>query len=167
MGELEPFFMLLAVALGSGLLGVTPARVAENVLLWSFFADVERTRSEAEFPPGPFVMLPVYDQFCRQCRLVPAGRGHEGPPDTEPVRAGEPRARCCGALAGSRGGRGAQPAARQRRGISRWSSSSWRGSTTASSPMEPWGDVGDELIRVVRRFVVELVSVSVYAMYYR
>src|SRR5438128_1744822 len=52
----------VAVRLGSGQLAVDPARVAGHVMLCPLFGGVRRTASEAEFPPGPFVSLPVCDQ---------------------------------------------------------------------------------------------------------
>ena len=53
----------VTVRYGSGQLALDPViQIAGCVLLWPFFTAEERTASEAEFPPGPFLTLPWYGQ---------------------------------------------------------------------------------------------------------
>ncbi|OEL35033.1 putative carboxylesterase 15 [Dichanthelium oligosanthes] len=67
----------VAVRLGSGELpGLDPARVAGHVMLCPLFGGVERTASEAELPPGPFLTLPGYDRLWRLALPPGATRDH-------------------------------------------------------------------------------------------
>jgi acetyl esterase/lipase len=67
----------VAVRLGTGELpSLDPARVAGHVMLCPLFGGVERTASEAEFPPGPFLTLPFYDQIWRLALPRGATRDH-------------------------------------------------------------------------------------------
>ncbi|XP_062212642.1 carboxylesterase 15-like [Phragmites australis] len=66
----------VAVRLGSGQLPLDPARVAGHVMLCPMFGGVQRTASEAEFPPGPFLTLPGYDQTWRLALPQGATRDH-------------------------------------------------------------------------------------------
>lgn len=64
--------------LGSAASGeeLDPVRVAGHVMLCPFFGGAERTASEAEFPPGPFLTLPWYDQAWRLALPPGATRDH-------------------------------------------------------------------------------------------
>ncbi|KAL6636785.1 hypothetical protein ACP70R_024357 [Stipagrostis hirtigluma subsp. patula] len=66
----------VAVRLGSDELPLAPARVAGHVMLCPFFGGAERTASEAEFPPGPYLTLPGYDQAWRLALPPGATRDH-------------------------------------------------------------------------------------------
>lgn len=67
-----------AVRLASGWLGpLDPVRVAGCAILCPLFGGVERTASEAEFPPGPFLSLPVVDQAWRL--VLPPGSTRDHP----------------------------------------------------------------------------------------
>ncbi|XP_025794878.1 probable carboxylesterase 15 [Panicum hallii] len=148
----------VAVALGSGLLGVTPARVAGYVLLWPLFAGVERTRSEAESPPGPFVTLPVYDQFCRLSLPVGATRDHPalnpfGPDSPALDAVALPPALVVVAEHDLLRDRAACYAARLEAMGKPVELVEFQGQHHGFFPVDPGGDAGDELIRVMRRFV--------------
>ena len=148
----------VAVALGSGLLGVTPARVAGYVLLWPFFAGVERTRSEAESPPGPFVSLPVYDQFCRLSLPAGATRDHTalnpfGPESPALDAVALPPVLVVVGEHDLLRDRAAGYVARLEAMGKPVELVEFQGQHHGFFPVEPWGDAGDELIRVVRRFV--------------
>ncbi|RLN41505.1 putative carboxylesterase 15 [Panicum miliaceum] len=148
----------VAVALGSGLLGVAPARVAGCVLLWPFFTGVERTRSEAESPPGPFVTLPVYDQFCRLSLPPGATRDHPalnpfGPDSPALDSVALPPALVVVAEHDLLRDRAAGYAARLVAMGKPVELVEFQGQHHGFFPVDPWGDAGDELVRVVRRFV--------------
>ena len=148
----------VAVALGSGLLGVAPARVSGYVLLWPFFAGVERTRSEAESPPGPFVSLPVYDQFCRLSLPAGATRDHPalnpfGPESPALDALALPPVLVVVAEHDLLRDRAAGYVARLEAMGKPVELVEFQGQHHGFFPVEPWGDAGDELIRVVRRFV--------------
>ncbi|KAL6636783.1 hypothetical protein ACP70R_024355 [Stipagrostis hirtigluma subsp. patula] len=148
----------IAVALGSGLLNISPAHVTGYVLFWPFFAGVERTASETEYPPGPFVTLPVYDQFCRMSLPVGATRDH---PALNPFGPDSPALEAV-ALPPVLVVGGEHDLLRDRivDYVSRLKAMGkpvelveFEGQHHGFFVVEPWGDAGDELIRVVRRFV--------------
>ncbi|CAN6309011.1 unnamed protein product [Urochloa humidicola] len=148
----------VAVSVGSGLLGVSPARVAGYVLFWPYFAGVERTASEAEYPPGPFLTLPVSDQFLSMSLPEGATRDH---PAVNPFG---PDSAALDAVAFAPtlvvGGehdllrdRIADYVARLKAMGKPVELVEFQGQHHGFFVVEPWGDAGDELVRVVRRFV--------------
>ncbi|RCV40532.1 hypothetical protein SETIT_9G062000v2 [Setaria italica] len=149
----------VAVAVGSGMLGVSPARVAGYVLFWPFFAGVERTASEAEYPPGPFLTLTVSDQFLR-LSLPSEGDTRDHPavnpfgPDSPPLGGvALPPTLVVAAGRDLLRDRVAGYAARLRAMGKPVELVEFQGEHHGFFIVEPWGDAGDELIRVVRRFV--------------
>ncbi|TVU44677.1 hypothetical protein EJB05_04126, partial [Eragrostis curvula] len=148
----------VAVALGSGKHRVDPARVAGYVLLWPFFAGEQRTPSEAEYPPGPLLTLPVSDQFCRLS--LPAGATQDHPalnpfgpcspaldavtfPPTLVVAAEHDLLR----------DRDVDYVARLKAMGKPVELVEFQGQHHGFFVVEPWGEAGDELVRLVRRFV--------------
>ncbi|CAN6322355.1 unnamed protein product [Urochloa humidicola] len=149
----------VAVAVGSGLLDVvSPARVAGHVLFWPYFGGVERTASEAEYPPGPFLTLPMSDQFLRLALPEGATRDH---PAVNPFGPDSPALDAV-ALAPTLVVGGELDLLRDRIAdyVERLRAMGkpvelveFQGQHHGFFVVEPWGDAGDELVRVVRRFV--------------
>ncbi|CAN6281059.1 unnamed protein product [Urochloa humidicola] len=137
----------VAVAVGSGLLGVSPARVAGYVLFWPYFAGVERTASE-----------PVSDQFLNMS--LPEGATWDHPavnpfgPDSAALDAVAfaPMLVVGGELDLLRD-RIADYVAKLKAMGKPVEFVEFQGQHHGFFILEPWGDAGDELIRVVRRFV--------------
>jgi acetyl esterase/lipase len=149
----------VAVAVGSGLLGISPARVAGYVLFWPFFAGVERTASEAEYPPGPFLTLPVSDLFLRLS--LPSEGDTRDHPAVNPFGPDSPALDAVAfapvlVVSGEHDllrDRIADYVARLRAMGKPVELVEFQGQHHGFFVVEPWGDAGDELIRVVRRFV--------------
>ncbi|CAL4944774.1 unnamed protein product [Urochloa decumbens] len=137
----------VAVSVGSGLLGVSPARVAGYVLLWPFFGGVERMASEAES-----------DQFFRLS--LPEGATMDHPaanpfgPDSAALDAvAFPPTLVVGGELDLLRDRIADYVARLKAMGKPVELVEFQGQNHGFFVLEPWGDAGDELIRVVRRFV--------------
>ncbi|KAL6636784.1 hypothetical protein ACP70R_024356 [Stipagrostis hirtigluma subsp. patula] len=148
----------LAVTLGSGLADVNPARVAGYVLFWPFFAGVERTTSEAEYPPGPFMTLPASDQCCRMSLPVGATRDHPvfnpfGPQSPALDAVELPPVLVAGGEHDLLHDRIVDYVARLKAMGKPVELVEFEGQHHGFFIVEPWGDGGNELIRVVRRFV--------------
>jgi acetyl esterase/lipase len=149
----------VAVAVGSGLLGISPARVAGYVLFWPFFAGVERTASEAEYPPGPFLTLPVSDLFLRLS--LPSEGDTRDHPAVNPFGPDSPALDAVAfapvlVVSGEHDllrDRIADYVARLRAMGKPVELVEFQGQHHGFFVVEPWGDAGDELTRVVRRFV--------------
>lgn len=149
----------VAVRLGSGELpGLGPASVAGHVMLCPLFGGVERTASEAELPPGPFLTLPFYDQIWRLALPRGATRDHpfvnpfgpESPalggvalPPTLVVAAGRDLLR----------DRVADYAARLRAMGKPVELVEFEGQHHGFFVVEPFGEAASEVVRLIRRFV--------------
>ncbi|CAL4919457.1 unnamed protein product [Urochloa decumbens] len=142
----------VAVSVGSGLLGVSPARVAGYVLLCPFFGGVERMASEAES-----------DQFFRLS--LPEGATMDHPavnpfgPDSPALDAvAFPPTLVVGGEHDLLRDRIADYVARLKAMGKPVELVEFQGQNHGFFVVEPWGDAGDELIRVVRRFVYSSTS---------
>lgn len=145
----------VAVALGSG---GQQLHCAGHVLLWPFFAGEQRTASEAGFPPGPFLTLPVSDQFCRLS--LPAGATRDHPavnpfgPDSPALHAvALPPTLVVAAEHDLLRDRQADYVARLKAMGKPVELVEFQGQHHGFFTVEPWSDAGDELVRTVRRFV--------------
>jgi acetyl esterase/lipase len=148
----------VAVAVGSGQHLIHPARVAGHALLWPFFAGVERTPSEAEYPPGPFLTLPVSDQLCRLALPAGATRDHPavnpfGPRSPALDAVALPPTLVVAAEHDLLRDRDADYVARLKAMDKSVELVEFGGQHHGFFVVEPSGDAGNELIRVVRRFV--------------
>ncbi|GJN23075.1 hypothetical protein PR202_gb10692 [Eleusine coracana subsp. coracana] len=145
----------VAVAVGSG---HQQHRVAGCALLWPFFAGEERTASEAEYPPGPFLTLPVYDQFCRLALPVGATRDHPalnpfGPHSPALDAVALPPTLVVAAERDLLRDRDVDYVARLREMGKHVELVEFQGQHHGFFVVEPSGEAGTELVRVVRRFV--------------
>ncbi|KAL6893929.1 hypothetical protein ACP4OV_008027 [Aristida adscensionis] len=148
----------VAVGVGSGALGTAPARVAGYALLWPFFAGERRTASEAGYPPGPFLTLPVYDRFLRLSLPAGATRDH---PLVSPFGAGSPALDGVAlppvlVAVGTRDllrDRAADYVVRLEAMGKPVELVEFEGQHHGFFIVEPWGDAGSELVRVLSRFV--------------
>ncbi|CAL4944775.1 unnamed protein product [Urochloa decumbens] len=148
----------VAVAIGSGLLGISPARVAGYMLFWPYFAGVERTASEAEYPPGPIMKLSLSDQFLRLALPEGATRDHPavnpfGPDSAALDAVAFPPTLVVGGELDLLRDRIADYAARLKAMGKPVELVEFPGQHHGFFIVEPWGDAADELVRVVRRFV--------------
>ncbi|CAL4936373.1 unnamed protein product [Urochloa decumbens] len=148
----------VAVAIGSGLLGVSPARVAGYMLFWPYFAGVERTASEAEYPPGPIMKLSLSDQFLRLALPEGATRDHPavnpfGPDSAALDAVAFPPTLVVGGELNLLRDRIADYAARLKAMGKPVELVEFPGQHHGFFIVELWGDAADELVRVVRRFV--------------
>ncbi|KAL6893930.1 hypothetical protein ACP4OV_008028 [Aristida adscensionis] len=148
----------VAVRLGAGRLDVAPARVAGHVMLCPLFGGEERTASEAGFPPGPYLALPGYDQAWRLALPPGATRDHAL---ANPLAPGSP------ALGGVAlpptlvvaaahdllRDREADYVARLRAMGKPVELVEFEGQHHGFFAVEPGGDAGSELVRLVKRFV--------------
>ena len=137
-------------------------RVAGHVMLCPFFRGAERTASEAEFPPGPFLTLPWYGQAWRLALPPGATRDH---PFANPFGPESP------ALGLGLGGVALPPTLvvaaerdllrdRQAHYVARLKAMGqpvehveFEGQHHGFFAVEPAGDAGSEVVRLVKRFV--------------
>uniref|UniRef100_A0A0D9VZZ5 Alpha/beta hydrolase fold-3 domain-containing protein n=1 Tax=Leersia perrieri TaxID=77586 RepID=A0A0D9VZZ5_9ORYZ len=150
----------VAVRLGSGQLPVdrNAMRVAGCVMLFPFFGGEERTRSEAENPPGPYLTLPSSDQAWRLALPRGATRDH---PLANPFGPGSPAMEAVAmppllvvvAQLDLLRDRGVDYVARLRKMGKSVEVVEFEGQDHGFFAVEPFGDAADELVRVVRRFV--------------
>ncbi|XP_040377636.1 probable carboxylesterase 15 [Oryza brachyantha] len=158
----------IALRLGSGQVAVDPARVAGCVLLFPFFGGEERTRSEAEYSPGPFLTLPLSDQAWRLALPQGAARDHplanpfgpESPALDDAVAL--PPLLVVAAQHDLLRDRDVDYAARLRATGKRVELVEFEGQHHGFFAAEPFGDAGSELVRVVSRFVYGNAAASNY-----
>ncbi|TVU44676.1 hypothetical protein EJB05_04125, partial [Eragrostis curvula] len=150
----------VAVALGSSgeHCRVDPARVAGYALLWPYFAGEQRTASEAEFPPGPLLTLPVSDLFCRLSLPAGATRDHPalnpfGPRSPALDAVTFPPTLVVAAERDLLRDRDVDYVTRLKAMGKPVELVEFRGQDHGFFVVEPWGEAGDELVRVMRRFV--------------
>jgi acetyl esterase/lipase len=148
----------VALRLGSGQIAVDPARVAGCALLFPYFGGEERTRSEAEYPPGPFLTLPFSDQGWRLALPRGATRDHPlanpfGPESPAMDAVALPPLLVVVAQLDLLRDRDVDYAARLRAMGKQVEMVEFEGQHHGFFAVEPLGDAGSELVRVVRRFV--------------
>lgn len=150
-----------AVRLASGLLGrLDPVRVLGHVLLFPLFGGVERTKSELELPPGPFISLPVIDKGWRI--LLPPGSTRDHPfanpfgPES-PAMDGLPLPPMLVVIAeyDLLCDRAADYAARLKAMGKSVELVKFDGQDHGFFSVEPYGDAGTEVVRLMKRFVYD------------
>ncbi|XP_044949106.1 probable carboxylesterase 15 [Hordeum vulgare subsp. vulgare] len=148
-----------AVRLASGRIGpLDPVCVAGCAMLCPLFGGEARTASEAEFPPGPFLSLPAVDQAWRL--VLPAGSTRDHPlanpfgPDS-PVLDGValPPMLVVTAEHDLLRDRAADYAARLKAIGKPMELVEFEGQHHGFFAVEPYGDAGSEVVRLVKRFV--------------
>ncbi|XP_024317267.1 probable carboxylesterase 15 isoform X2 [Brachypodium distachyon] len=150
----------VALRLGSGQLDLGPLRVAGHVMLFPLFGGEQRTASEAEYPPGPHLSLPVLDKGWRLALPVGATRDH---PLANPLGPGSPALELvAGALPPLLvvvGGldllrdRAVDYAARLEAMGHAVELVEFEGQHHGFFAVEPYGEAGHELVCLVKRFV--------------
>ncbi|KAL5217600.1 hypothetical protein ABZP36_018284 [Zizania latifolia] len=148
----------VAVRLGSGLLVVDPVRVAGCVPLFPYFGGEERSRSEAEYPPGPYLTLPLSDQGWRLALPPGATRDHPlcnpfGPESPALDAVALPPLLVVVSQLDLLRDRGVDYVERLRAMGKTAELVEFEGQHHGFFYIEPFGDAGDELVRVVKRFV--------------
>jgi acetyl esterase/lipase len=148
-----------AVRLASGLVGrLDPVRVAGHVLLFPLFGGEERTKSELELPPGMFLSLPVTDKGWRI--LLPPGSTRDHPfsnpfgPES-PAMDGLPLPPMLVVIAeyDLLCDRAADYAARLNAMGKSVELVKFQGQDHGFFSVEPYGDAGTEVVRLIKRFV--------------
>ncbi|EER90762.1 hypothetical protein BDA96_01G064800 [Sorghum bicolor] len=148
----------LASASGELSPGLDPVRVAGHVMLCPFFGGAERTASEAEFPPGPFLTLPWYDQAWRLALPPGATRDHPfanpfGPESPALGGVALPPTLVVAAERDLLRDRQADYVARLKATEQPVEHVEFEGQHHGFFAVEPAGDAGSEVVRLVRRFV--------------
>ena len=148
----------MSVRLGLGSLSLDPARVAGCAMLCPLFGGEERTASEAEFPPGPFLSLPAVDQAWRL--VLPPGSTRDHPlanlfgadsPALDGVAL--PPMLLVAAAHDLLRDRAADYAARLKAMGKPVELVEFEGQHHGFFAVEPYGDAGSEVVRLVKRFV--------------